>query len=168
MAELSDTLSAVLVGGYFGTWLLAELVREVRLSGEHLSKYGAALGSGVIVALGAEACPVAEATRIADWFAAESAGQCGPCVNGLDAIAGAVHQLAMGTASRAAWSDLERWVHDMRRRGACQHPDGATRFITSALHVFEPELRDHARRGPCERCAGPPVLPSPIHARVRG
>ena len=167
-AGVREPPAAVLVGGYFGTWLPANVVSEVRLAGEHLSEYGAALGAGVIVVLGADACPVAEATRIADWFAAESAGQCGPCVNGLDAIAATVHQLATGTASRSAWSELERWGHDLRRRGACQHPDGAIRFITSALRVFEPELRDHARRGPCERCAGRPVLPSPIRAGLRG
>ncbi len=168
VVELTDRVAGVLIGGYFGTWLPADIAPHVRLSGEHLSEHGAGLGAGVIVVLGAGACPVAETTRIADWFAAESAGQCGPCVNGLDAIAGTVHQLATGTASRTAWSDVERWVRDMRRRGACQHPDGAIRFITSALRVFEPELRDHARRGPCERCAGPPVLPAPIHARSRG
>jgi NADH:ubiquinone oxidoreductase subunit F (NADH-binding) len=168
VAEVSDRLAGVLVGGYFGTWLPPEVAETVRLSDEHLSEHGATLGAGVIVVLGADACPVAETLRIADWFAAQSAGQCGACVNGLDAIAATVHQLATGTASGSAWSDLERWAREMRRRGACQHPDGAIRFITSALRVFEPELRDHARRGPCARCPGPPVLPAPIHARFRG
>jgi len=163
---LTDRVAGVLIGGYFGTWLPADIAPEVALSGEHLNEYGASLGAGVIVILGAGACPVAETTRVANWFAAESAGQCGPCINGLHAIAGTVHQLAIGTASRTAWSDLERWAHDMRRRGACQHPDGAIRFVTSALRVFEPELRDHARRGPCERCAAAPVLPAPIHASL--
>jgi NADH:ubiquinone oxidoreductase subunit F (NADH-binding) len=168
VAGLTDRIAAVLVGGYFGTWLTADVAHEVRLSAGHLSEYGAALGAGVIVVLGPDACPVAETTRVAAWFAAESAGQCGPCVNGLDAIAATIHQLATGTASRTAWGDLERWTGDMHRRGACQHPDGAIRFITSALRVFEPELRDHARRGPCELCAGPPVLPAPIRAGLRG
>jgi NADH:ubiquinone oxidoreductase subunit F (NADH-binding) len=168
VAKATDRVAGVLVGGYFGTWLSPAVAEEARLSGEHLSDYGAALGAGVIVVLGPDACPVAETARIADWFAAESAGQCGPCVNGLDAIAATVHQLATGTASQRALSDLERWAGDMRRRGACQHPDGAIRFITSALRVFEPELHDHARRGLCERCAGPPVLPAPIHAGSRG
>jgi len=140
----------------------------VRLSPGDLREFGAALGAGVIVVLGADSCPVAETARVADWFAAESAGQCGPCLNGLEAIAATVQQLATGTASRAAWSDLERWRRDIPRRGACAHPDGAIRFITSALSAFEPELRDHARRGPCERCARPPVLPAPIHARFSG
>jgi NADH:ubiquinone oxidoreductase subunit F (NADH-binding) len=168
VVELTDRVAAVLVGGYFGTWLPADAVPEVGLSDEQLRRHGATLDAGVIVVLGAEACPVAEATRIADWFAAESAGQCGPCVNGLGAIADTIHQLATGTASRSAWSDLDRWARDMHRRGACQHPDGAVRFITSALRVFEPELRDHARRGLCERCASAPVLPAPIHAGSRG
>ncbi len=168
VAQVTDRIAGVLLGGYFGTWLAPDVAQDVRLSGEHLREYGASLGAGVIVVLGADACPIAETARIAAWFAAESAGQCGPCVNGLDAIATTVYQLATGTAPRTAWSDLERWSRDMHRRGACQHPDGAVRFITSALRVFEPELHDHARRGPCDRCAGPPVLPAPVNAPLRG
>jgi len=165
---LDDQLTAVLVGGYFGTWLSASEVPDVRLAGEDLAYYGATLGAGVIVALGASACPVAETSRIADFFAAESAGQCAPCVNGLDAIAYTVQQLATGTASGHAQADLERWTRELPRRGACQHPDGAVRFISSSLRVFEAEFHDHARRGRCERCSRPPVLPAPANGRRRG
>ena len=167
-AGVREPLSAVLVGGYFGTWLPADVVPDLRLAGESLAEYGATLGAGVIVALGPEACPVAETTAVAEFFAAECAGQCGPCVNGLGAIAGTIHALATGTAGHAALSDLDRWTRDLRRRGACRHPDGAVRFISSALRTFEPEFRDHARRGPCDRCAGPAVLPAPIRARYPG
>jgi NADH:ubiquinone oxidoreductase subunit F (NADH-binding) len=167
-AVLDDRLAAVLIGGYFGSWIPASDVSNVRLDSERLADYGATLGAGVIVALGANACPVAETSRIADFFAAESAGQCGPCVNGLDAIACTVQQLAAGTAARTARRDLERWTSELPRRGACQHPDGAVRFITSSLRVFEAEFRDHARRGACERCRRSAVLPAPISARRRG
>jgi len=167
-AGVEDELCAVLVGGYFGTWLAASDVPGVRLAGECLADYGATLGAGVIVALGASACPVAETSRIADFFAAESAGQCGPCVYGLDAIAHTIHQLATGTATRHAPADLERWTRELPRRGACQHPDGAVRFITSSLRVFEPEFRDHARRGRCECCSRSGVLPAPIGVLRRG
>jgi NADH:ubiquinone oxidoreductase subunit F (NADH-binding) len=174
LAELLDSarvrspLAAVLVGGYFGTWLPAGVVSEVRLASESLADYGATLGAGVVVALGPDACPVAETSAVAEFFAAESAGQCGPCVHGLGAIANTVHQLATGTAGRAALGDLDRWTGDLHRRGVCQHPDGAVRFITSALRTFEPEFRDHARRGPCDRCAGPAVLPAPVRDRLNG
>ena len=157
----SEPLAAVLIGGYFGSWLPADHVPGVRLAAEHLAEHGAGLGAGVIVALGTSACPVAETARIADYFAAQTAGQCGPCVNGLGAIADTIQQIAAATAPPEAWSDLARWGRQLPGRGACRHPDGAVRFVASALRVFEAEFHDHARLGPCERCANAPVLPAP-------
>ena len=158
----------LMIGGYFGTWLPAAEVPSVRLAAEHLAEHGASLGAGVIVALGHSACPVAETVRIADYFAVQNAGQCGPCVNGLDAIAHTIHQLATATSTPHAHTDLARWTSQLRKRGACQHPDGAARFISSALRVFADEFDDHAHHGPCERCANTPVLPAPaLPARAR-
>jgi NADH:ubiquinone oxidoreductase subunit F (NADH-binding) len=151
-AGLAGGLQAVLVGGYFGSWLAPSELDAARLSTEHLQRFGASLGAGVIVALGAGACAVAETSRVADYLAAESAGQCGPCVNGLGAIAETVQELANGTADRDAALRLERWTRELPRRGACAHPDGASRFVASALRVFSAEFRDHALHGPCERC----------------
>jgi len=34
-----------------------------------------------------EACGVAETARVVGWLAGESAGQCGPCVHGVAALA---------------------------------------------------------------------------------
>jgi NADH:ubiquinone oxidoreductase subunit F (NADH-binding) len=157
-----EPLTAVLIGGYFGTWLPAAQLPGVRLTPEHLSEYGAGLGAGVIVALGESSCPVAETARIADFFASQTAGQCGPCVNGLAAIADTVQQLATGTGDRNARERLERWAVELPRRGACQHPDGAVRFISSSLRVFADQFADHARHGPCEHCSRPAVLPVPL------
>ena len=166
-AEVTEGLAAVLIGGYFGSWLPAAELPNLYLSPGLLAERGASLGCGVIVALGSGACPVAETARIADYFAEQSAGQCGPCVNGLDAIAARVQQLATGTAPRGAQDDIERWASELPRRGACQYPDGAARFIASALRVFAPAFSDHARRGPCERCRRAPVLPVPFGPRAR-
>jgi len=168
-ADVREPLTAVLIGGYFGTWLPAADVPGVRLAAEHLATHGVSLGAGVIVALGHSACPVAETARIADYFATQNAGQCGPCVNGLNAIADTIHQLATATSALHAHTDLARWTRQLPQRGACQHPDGAARFISSALRVFGDEFDDHAHHGPCERCSNPPVLPAPAlpaHARL--
>lgn len=161
-AGLNDSLSAVLIGGYFGTWIPARDIAQVRLSPSHLRERGASLGAGVIVALGVSACPVAETARISDWFAEQTAGQCGPCVYGLDAIATTISQMATGTGGRSGYRDVSRWVSELPGRGACQHPDGAARFIASAMDVFAAEFRNHAANGRCERCAQRPVLPVPL------
>lgn len=150
---------AILIGGYFGTWLRAEEIPGLRLSGDSLRRRGAGLGAGVIVVVPREACPVAETTRVAEFFATESAGQCGPCVHGLAAVARTVAAIGSGAAAHTDLARLQVWVTELRGRGACQHPDGAARFMASALTAFADEFDDHLRHGPCQRCQHPPVLP---------
>ena len=114
--------------------------------------------------LSKDACPVAETVRITRWLAEQSAGQCGPCVHGLDAIAGAIEELASGTADAGARQRIAHWCTLASGRGACRHPDGAVRFIASALDVFAEEFEDHARHGPCDACLRAPDLPLPLPA----
>ncbi len=159
--------AGVLVGGYFGSWLAPEELDAARLDGAALAHQGAALGAGVIAVLPKSACPVAETARVCAFFHAESAGQCGPCLNGLGAIRDTVAAIAGGHGSRADIRQLERWTDDLRGRGACQHPDGAVRFLASALRVFGTQFAEHAVHGPCSRCGHPPVLPVPEYAAGR-
>jgi NADH:ubiquinone oxidoreductase subunit F (NADH-binding) len=161
-AGQTEALGAVLIGGYFGSWLPSREIPQVRLSPAQLAERGVGLGAGAIVALGRSVCPVAETSRVAQYFAAESAGQCGPCVNGLGAIAERMKQIASGTAPPAARRDLDRWSHSLAGRGACQFPDGATRFVASALRVFADAFEDHLRYGPCDHCDAAAVLPVPL------
>ena len=74
---------AVLLGGYYGQWARAEQVRELRLDAVSLSEVGLSLGCGVIAVLDNTVCAVQELARVATWFAASSAGQCGACTWGL-------------------------------------------------------------------------------------
>jgi NADH:ubiquinone oxidoreductase subunit F (NADH-binding) len=163
---VSEPVRAFLVGGYAGTWIDAAGAAPVRLSRGGLRSLGASLGAGIIVALPRSACPVAEVTRVAGWMADESASQCGPCVNGLASIADALAEVCEGRAGRDAFSDIMRWSELVIGRGACAHPDGTAAFVTSALRVFTAEFDDHARQGPCDACAGRPVLITPRERSV--
>jgi NADH:ubiquinone oxidoreductase subunit F (NADH-binding) len=153
----TEQLRAFLVGGYAGGWIDATELGELRLSRAQLRPFGTRLGAGVVVALGNDACPVAEVARAAEWLAAQSAGQCGPCINGLAAIGEAMARVRDGDDS-AALERIARWCDLVSGRGACAHPDGVADFISSALRVFGRELIDHAQLGRCDACDGPPVL----------
>src|SRR5205807_6226567 len=83
-----------LLGGYAGSWIGAERLQALALSNEHLAAHEATLGAGVVLLLSEEACPVAETARVARWLAGQSAGQCGPCVHGLDSLAVTLEQIA--------------------------------------------------------------------------
>ncbi len=159
----TSPLRAVLLGGYAGTWVSAELLRGLALSAEHLAPHGATLGAGVVALLSEDACGVAETARVLRWMASQSAGQCGPCVHGLDAIATSVEEVAAGSARDKARRRIARLATLARGRGACAHPDGAVRFLVSALEVFAEDFADHARHGVCDACRRPGELPLPVH-----
>lgn len=158
-------LRAVLVGGYFGTWLGPEGA-EMHLDAVRLARHGATIGTGVIVILDDRHCPVAEVVRVASWMASQSAGQCGPCSNGLPAIARELNAMATGRGRNDSHHLLQRWGGMVQRRGACHHPDGTARFVLSALEVFHDEFREHARRGPCRLCNAPAALAVPAMERI--
>jgi len=153
----SEPLQALLVGGYFGTWVDASAAVGLRLAREDLRSVDCSLGSGVLIALGESACGLHESARVITYLAEQSAGQCGPCVYGLRAIADTVAALASGVAHAGERDRALRWAQEIRGRGACHHPDGAVRFVESALRVFGGDIESH-RRGRCgARPAGLPL-----------
>jgi NADH:ubiquinone oxidoreductase subunit F (NADH-binding) len=157
----TEPLSALLVGGYFGSWIAADAALGLRLLDSDLRAAGGGLGARAIVALPRSACGLLESAAVVRWLAEESAGQCGPCVHGLAAIADAFERLAVQRPSRTDDVALiERWTGQVAGRGACRHPDGAVRFVMSALRVFAGEVEAH-RAG---RCRGRRRAPLPLGA----
>ncbi|UGS36799.1 NADH-ubiquinone oxidoreductase-F iron-sulfur binding region domain-containing protein [Capillimicrobium parvum] len=149
----TEPARGVLIGGYFGAWSATAAAWDAPLD--------ATLGSGVLCVLGESACPVAELSRATSWLAGESAGQCGPCVHGLAAIAGALQALQEGTPDQRTTSRIARWTGQVEGRGACHLPDGVARFVRSGLALFAAEIEDHRRHGPCAACSRVPVLETP-------
>jgi NADH:ubiquinone oxidoreductase subunit F (NADH-binding) len=162
LATLLDlsAAGAVLVGGYHGAWLPAAQAAGLTLSNAQLRPVGAFTGAGVLAALPADRCGLIESARVARYLALESAGQCGPCLNGLPSIAAAMAELADARPHPRVLDDLGRWAGLVEGRGACHHPDGTVRFLRSALRVFGPEIRLH-QQGRCSAATARPFLPVP-------
>lgn len=155
-----ETTQAVLVGGYFGTWIRAGDAYNLHLDPPSLERVGASFGCGVVVALPKTSCGLAESACAAGWLARESAGQCGPCANGLPAIAQAMQALVSGDRGGRADAMIRRWLEMVKGRGACRHPDGTARFVESSLDTFAEEIEAH-RRGRCTGADSTPVLLAP-------
>jgi NADH:ubiquinone oxidoreductase subunit F (NADH-binding) len=129
-----EEAQAFLVGGYFGTWIPATAA-DVPLADAALSPYGARLGARAIVVLRRGVSGLGETARILRYLAEQSAGQCGPCVYGLTAVADDVARIAR--SDRQVNRDrLARRLAVIPGRGACSHPDGAVGLALSALRVF--------------------------------
>lgn len=161
----AEPLGALLLGGFFGSWLPVGQALRVPFTRQDLASLGAGPGAGVMVALPARACGLAEAASVLGYLAAQSARQCGPCRLGLPAVAADFADLARGRTETQAVQRLEDRVGLLAGRGACRHPDGASRFAATALRVFADDVRHHLRSGPCAAAGDEPVLPIP-HAPV--
>jgi NADH:ubiquinone oxidoreductase subunit F (NADH-binding) len=155
-----DVGSAVLIGGYHGSWLPMAQAHTLTMDNLALTRHKAALGAGVLAVLPRDACGLVEVARVTRYLAAESAGQCGPCLNGLPRIAVAMAELAGLRPRRRTLDDVRRWAGLVTGRGACHHPDGTARFVGTALTVFGAELKRHAS-GQCSATSSRPVLPLP-------
>jgi NADH:ubiquinone oxidoreductase subunit F (NADH-binding) len=151
---------AVLVGGYHGSWVPATQAVRLTLDDTDLSAVGARRGAGVLAALPADRCGLVETARVLRYLALSSAGQCGPCLNGLPRIAVAMADLAAGRAEPAVLGSVRRWSGLVVGRGACHHPDGSVRLVASALSTFGAEVELHLG-GRCSRSAREPFLPTP-------
>ncbi len=90
----------------------------------------------MVLVLGRSESGLAATARIAAYLAGEGARQCGPCLNGLPAIATVLGRMASGDPSPQLPAQVEWLTRVVAGRGACHHPDGTARMVRSALEVF--------------------------------
>jgi NADH:ubiquinone oxidoreductase subunit F (NADH-binding) len=157
----TDEIGAVMIGGYSGTWLSPDEALGVCMERSSLASVGGNLGCGAVWVLPATACGIRETAATMRWLSMQTAGQCGPCVFGLESISNLTGELQEGTAGRGALEQLLKWASDIDGRGACRYPDGAIRLLRSALTTFAADAYDHARGHPCPGARRPITLPLP-------
>jgi len=140
----AEMLQPLLLGGYHGTWLKPAQLQGLTVSRTGIAEAGATLGAGVLLPLAAGWCPLIRTEAIVDYLAGQSAGRCGPCLNGLPAMAEALRNVVHRGGPVARVEELCGLV---ARRGACAHPDGTARLVTSMLTRFPEEVDLHSLGG---------------------
>lgn len=161
LAGQQQPLQAVLLGGLAGHWLPLPTQHALPLTGGDCRKVGIRMGIAALAALPTTACGLATTAQILRYLASESAGQCGPCMFGLPAIAHDMAAIAHGTARPADAQRLRQRLGIIPGRGACAHPDGAAGLAASALHVFARDLDAHLSGHPCPGSRAPTPFPIP-------
>ena len=141
---------AVLLGGYGGSWVAWDTLRDLHVDADELRAAGLSVGAGLVGPLPSTACGLEESARIMRYMAGQSARQCGPCVFGLASVADLASDLSAGRLTPVGRRKLGRFMGEISGRGACRHPDGALRMLSSALLVFGDDLRRHRRGRTCD------------------
>jgi NADH:ubiquinone oxidoreductase subunit F (NADH-binding) len=146
-----DNIAAVLVGGFHGTWIGRNDL-TLGLSPAALAPRGGHPGAGILFVLGTDACGLRVSADIVRYLAAESAGQCGPCMFGLPEMASLLDRIASGDPNRRLVGELAAISQSVVGRGSCHHPNGTSRFVLNALDVFSADVQAHLS-GRCLRAA---------------
>ena len=129
-ATLSTALDVVgawdpvilVTGGWHGVWLpWREDLRDLPMRREAFAEAGARWGAGVLVVLGPDPAPRQVLQAVAAALAADSAGQCGPCREGLPELARVI----------AAGGDPRPVAAATSGRGLCAHPTAAAAALVS-------------------------------------
>ena len=139
-AGLTD-VPAVLTGGFSGTWITPdELDRPIGATSSSVAAdarggvTAVAAGTGIIYPLLPGENPLTVAGDFLSYLAAENAGQCGPCANGLPALVEAYTAASWGAPGAAA--EVARLGAGVTGRGMCSHPDATARFAAHTLATF--------------------------------
>lgn len=136
----AELAAPILLGGYHGAWAAAGALEQLTVTHADLQAAGLGLGAGVVLPLAPGTCPLRATAGVTRYLARQSAGRCGPCHQGLPALATALD----GFLGGGSLERVERLQGLVTGRGACAHPDGTARLVASALSAFPAEVAAHA------------------------
>ncbi|MBI5136740.1 MAG: NAD(P)H-dependent oxidoreductase subunit E [Nitrospirae bacterium] len=132
------------IPGGGATGLLPPEALDAPLTPAGLAAWGTQPGTGGLVFLGTDACPVAVAARLAAFFAAESCGQCDPCRLGTARLHDTLTALRGGTLPDLF--HLTAVASAMRAGSICGLGRAAPLVVTSLLAHFGAEVTAHGGR----------------------
>ena len=139
----------VLPGGASTDFLVTEHL-DIPMDFDAVQKAGSRLGTGTVIVLDDQTCPVGLVHNLEQFFAQESCGWCTPCRDGLPWIEHILLALENGDGQPG---DLERLATHARFLGPgftfCALAPGAVEPLQSALKYFRADFERHIHEKRC-------------------
>lgn len=143
------TFRGVLPGGASTDFLVEEHL-DTPMDFDSLMKVGSRLGTGTMIVLDDQTCPVGFVHNLERFFAQESCGWCTPCRDGLPWVARSLKALEDGQGQSR---DIEVLEMHTRLIGIgstfCALAPGAMEPLQSALRFFRSDFEEHIHRKRC-------------------
>jgi NADH-quinone oxidoreductase subunit F len=143
------TCRGLLPGGASTDFLVQDQL-DVRMDYLSVQEAGSRLGTGTVIVLDDQTCPVGMVYSLERFFARESCGLCTPCREGLPWTTKILQALEEG---RGRPGDLERLSLHARMLGPgrtfCALAPGAMEPLQSALKYFRQDFERHIREKRC-------------------
>jgi NADH-quinone oxidoreductase subunit F len=142
-------LRAVSPGGASTSFVAPDKI-DVPLGFSTMTEVESRLGTGTLVLLDDQTCPVGMTLNMMQFFAQESCGWCTPCREGLQWMAALLEDLEYGRGEPGDVEVLSEGVWFMQSDMCfCDLAPGATQPLESALRLFSDDFARHVVEGGC-------------------
>jgi len=142
-------LRGIIPGGASTQFVLEEHL-DTPMAFDSMGTVGSRLGTGTMIVLDDQTCPVGMVSNLMHFFARESCGWCTPCREGLPWLAAILRSIEEGSGQEG---DLEQLSLHTRLLGMgrtfCALAPGAMFPLASALKYFSEDFERHIRERRC-------------------
>jgi NADH-quinone oxidoreductase subunit F len=143
------TCRGLIPGGASTDFLLPNQF-DVQMDFDTVQKAGSRLGTGTMIVLDDQTCPVGFVLNLQEFFAQESCGWCTPCREGLPWVAKLLSALEQGSGSEGDLAILKEHTSGLwLGKTFCALAPGAMEPLQSALKFFGDDFARHVREQRC-------------------
>jgi len=142
-------LKAVIPGGSSTPVVPGDVMMDVTMDYDGISKAGSMLGAGSVIVIDESACMVKVLARLSHFYFEESCGQCTPCREGTGWLARVVHRIEHGQGRQEDLDLLNDVASRIEGHTICALGDAAAMPVRSFLKHFRDEFQYHIDHKRC-------------------
>ena len=139
-------LKAVIPGGSSSPILPANIINDLTMDYDSISKAGSMLGSGAVIVMDENTCMVKALARISHFYADESCGQCTPCREGTTWLYKILNRILHGKGKLSDIDLLDSVAFNICGRTICALGDAAAMPVQSFVKHFRKEFEDYIKK----------------------
>jgi len=143
------TLKAVIPGGSSMPVLPGNIMMDLTMDYDAISKAGSGLGSGAVIVMDETTCMVRALERLSYFYYEESCGQCTPCREGTGWLYRIVHRIEHGEGRKEDLDLLLSVGENIAGRTICALGEAAVWPVQGMLRHFRDEFEYHIEHKKC-------------------
>ena len=142
-----NKLKGVIPGGSSMPILPADVIMEMTMDFDALSKAGSGLGSGAVIVMDETTCMVKACTRISRFYHMESCGQCTPCREGTGWMHRVLQRIVDGKGEQKDLELLKSAAGQIEGHTICAFGEAAAWPVQGFLRQFWHEFEYYIEHG---------------------
>ncbi len=147
-------IKAVIPGGSSTPVVPGNIMMDVNMDYDSLTKAGTMLGAGSVIVMDESTCMVQALARLSHFYFEESCGQCTPCREGTGWLARMLHRIEHGHGVPEDIELLNDVANRIEGRTICGLGDAAAWPVQSFIKHFRTEFDYHIVHGSCMKGTG--------------